>query len=259
MQRPYTPQTYSAVSRAGVGVPAPRSKCMARATQAARAQPGEHTGLHGWRSLSRLTGSFHRRRCRVRGTWQALAVSVALIGGASGGCRSPSHPPASSVRGSAIGRIPITRFGDAPAPFARWSGFQTPLRRVVSDEAAWRETWSRLGRSSVAPLPAVDFTRERVAVVALGQRPTTAYDVVIDSAVAARGRLTVWWHTLLPLTGCFGGDAITQPVDLVRLPRVDGAVEFRKGPDADVCPRHAPARPPRGAQGYPTGGPSRTQ
>lgn len=197
----------------------------------------------------------------MRGTWQALAVSVALLGGASGGCRSPSPPPAGSVRGSAIGRIPITRFGDAPAPFARRSGFQTPLRRVVSDEAAWRETWSALwlGWSSVAPLPTVDFTRERVAVVALGQRPTTSYGVVIDSAVAAPGRLTVWWHTLLPLTACFGGDMITQPVDLVRLPRVDGAVEFRSGPDADICPRHPPVRQPRGAQGNPAGGLSRTQ
>ena len=172
----------------------------------------------------------------VRGAWKALAVSIALIGGASDGCRSPSPPPAGSVRGSAIGRIPITRFGDAPAPFARWSGFQTPLVRMVSDEAAWRETWSRLGRSTVPPLPAVDFTRERVAVVAIGTKPTTAYDVVIDSAVAAPGRLTVWSHTLLPLTpGCAGAAAITQPVDLVRLPRVDGAVEFRSSPDVDIC------------------------
>ena len=174
----------------------------------------------------------------MRGTWKALAVSIALIGGASGGCRSPSYPPADSVPGSPIGRIPITRFGDAPAPFARRSGFQDPLRRVVSDEAAWRETWSTLwlGRSPVPPLPAVDFTRERVAVVAIGTQPTTAYDVVIDSAVAAPGRLTVWSHTLLPLTpGCTGGDTITQPVDLVRLPRVDGAVEFRSSPDVDIC------------------------
>ena len=94
----------------------------------------------------------------------------------------------------------------------------------------------------MAPLPAVDFTRERVALVALGERPTTSYGVVIDSAVAAPGRLTVWWHALLPLTdNCVGANAITQPVDLVRLPRVDGAVEFRSGPDADSCPRRPPA------------------
>ena len=143
----------------------------------------------------------------MRGTGQALAVSIALIGGASGACRSPSPPPAGSVRGSAIGRIPITRFGNARVPFARTSGFQAPLRRVVADEAAWRESWSTLwlGRSSVAPLPAVDFTRERVAVVALGKQPTTGYDVVIDSAVAAPGRLIIWSHLVLPPAGCTGG------------------------------------------------------
>ena len=173
----------------------------------------------------------------MRRTWKALAVSIALIGGASGGCRSPSPPPAGSVRGSEIGRIPITRFGNARVPFARTSGFQTPLRRVVADEAAWRETWSTLwlGHSLVAPLPAVDFTRERVAIVALGQQPTTAYSVVIDSAVAAPGRLTVWSHLVLPPAGCVGANMLTQPVDLVRLPRLDGAVEFRNGPDVASC------------------------
>ena len=173
----------------------------------------------------------------VRGRSHALAVSGALMGAAPGACRHPAHSPAGSGRVSAAGRIPITRFGDAPVPFARRSGFRTPLRRVVSDEAAWRATWSVLWLSqpSATPRPAVDFTRERVVVVALGERPTAAYGVVMDSAVAAPGRLTVWSHVVLSPAGCFGVDVVTQPVNLVRLPRVDGAIEFRDGPDVARC------------------------
>ena len=129
------------------------------------------------------------------------------------------------------------RFGNAPAPFANRSGFPMPHRFVVRDEAAWRETWAILhqGQSPMPSRPDVDFMREVIVVVALGKRPTTGYDILIDSVVALPSHLTVWTHTVVPGFGCLGAEMLTQPVDLARLPRIDTPVEFRDGPDVANC------------------------
>ena len=103
------------------------------------------------------------------------------------------------------------------------SGLRSPLRAVLQDSAAFREIWDRatLGHRR---LPAVDFTRDMVIVVAMGARPSTRQSIHVQSVRAAGAALEVR-VLLVPLgSGCGAGMMETYPVDVVRAPREDRRV-----------------------------------
>ncbi len=66
-----------------------------------------------------------------------------------------------------------------------------------------------------------------VVVVALGARPTGGYGILIDGASeSANGGVAVIVDSSSPASDCFVSDALTQPVDIARVPVRDGAVTF---------------------------------
>jgi hypothetical protein len=84
--------------------------------------------------------------------WACAALALAPVGCGRGDARSEGAAPLSV----ASGRL---------SWFPSGEGDRLPyVEEVVEDEAAWQEVW---GRSPVRePAPAVDFARDRVAVVA---------------------------------------------------------------------------------------------
>jgi hypothetical protein len=83
-------------------------------------------------------------------------------------------------------------------------------------------------------LPQVDFSREVVVVAALGQRPTGGFNILIESAAATRDGVTVSIRATAPGPGCGVTLALTQPVDIARMPR-RGAVQFHERADELAC------------------------
>jgi len=75
-------------------------------------------------------------------------------------------------------------------------------------------------------MPRIDFERTMVIVAAMGSEPSTGFGIKIDSVVE-RGSL-VQVHVLLGSMGslCIQGAAVTNPVDVVEVPRSVGIVTF---------------------------------
>lgn len=100
------------------------------------------------------------------------------------------------------------------------------LREVARDEAAWRALWARLREGSGLPEepPAVDFTREMVAVAAMETQGCVSR-VTIRSAVRQGDALVFDVLEAPPAPNCV---CITseRPFHVVRLPRVDAAERF---------------------------------
>lgn len=135
------------------------------------------------------------------------------------------------------GSAPVVRLrAEAPA-FTFHSGFTTRERLVVRDAAAWKDVWGRVSAGMTpAPLPPqVDFAREMLVVAALGERPTGGYGIVVDSAQARSGGLVVTVRTIAPGKGCVLTQALTQPVDIARVPRHEGQVDFEDRPEVRDC------------------------
>lgn len=166
--------------------------------------------------------------CRT-GLLQLVIPLLLACGAISCSSAMEPIPPGTSV--------PVTRLNGQPYSFMYYSQLQQPERLVVKDQSAWIAAWSSLwpnGAPIPAP-PAVDFSRDMIVVAALGARSTGGYSIYVDSARATPDGLIVFIGTSAPGRHCVTTQAFTQPVDLARLPRTDGAVRFVDVPKVEDC------------------------
>jgi hypothetical protein len=155
----------------------------------------------------------HRLRSPLLGAFSLAAIACSTtIDGPEG----PGMP------------VSVTRLRAEPYSFTDYSGLKAAERLVIRDEATWRATWAAIGRNStpVPPPPAIDFEREMLVVAALGERSTGGYNIIVESASATGEALTVRIHSTAPGSSCLTTQAQTQPVDIARLPRMQGPVTF---------------------------------
>ena len=133
--------------------------------------------------------------------------------------------------------VPVTRLNSQPYSFTYYSQLQQPERLVIRDQSAWMAAWRSLwpnGAPIPAP-PAIDFGKDMVVLAALGTRSTGGFSILVDSARTTTEGLIVFIGTSAPGQHCVTTQAFTQPVDLARLPRTDGAVRFVDVPAVEDC------------------------
>ncbi|HYW30322.1 MAG TPA: protease complex subunit PrcB family protein [Gemmatimonas sp.] len=168
-------------------------------------------------------------------TSRAAWLTVAAVASSIIGCRKPEpvSPDSEGTFGpspSSSQSLVVTRLRSGPESFTYSSSITESRRVVIRDDAAWRtawaEMWARTG-PSVPPLPAIDFSRDMIILAALGQRNSGGYSITIDSASRATSGAIVWVSKPTP-GKCGTLAALTQPVDLARVPKVDGNVDFRE-------------------------------
>jgi hypothetical protein len=118
------------------------------------------------------------------------------------------------------------------------SAFDGPsegVRQVVRDSVEWRKAWvdTRRAPTDSTP-PPVDFKKQMVIIAGMGSVPSTGYELFIDSVT------TVEWGTLIYVrstntAGCVVGGLVTQPVDVVRVPRTTLPVQFVEYTEVHHC------------------------
>lgn len=157
---------------------------------------------------------------------------VLLVGAALGAGCSASVAPAEPDR-----TVALVRLRPEPYPLTYYSGLDQAERMVVRDEATWGQVWVAIwrGHSPLPPVPQVDFEREMLVVVALGGRPTGGFGIFADSAFMEGEGLVIRVRTIAPGSRCFTTGALTQPVDVARVPRMELAVHFRDRPEVHDC------------------------
>ena len=146
----------------------------------------------------------------------------------------------SEITGSLAGRaIPIVRLRAEPHSFAFNSGYEEPARLVIRDGASWQAAWAQThaNMSPVPPLPAVDFSTDMIVLVAMGWRPSGGYQILVEGAseLGADGAVVAVSSTS-PGVRCFVTAALTEPVDIVRMPRRDGEIRFTERSGVTNCP-----------------------
>ena len=109
-----------------------------------------------------------------------------------------------------------------------YSGLAEARREVVRDEAGWVRLWAEIhaGVTPKPPLPEVDFTSHMLIVVAIGTRSSGGYGVKVLSATVRGDELLVSVVETCPARGARVVASLTQPVAVVRLPRLAQAPRF---------------------------------
>jgi protease stability complex PrcB-like protein len=145
-------------------------------------------------------------------------------------CSSPNAPDATQP-------LAVTRLRPEAFSFSYNSGMTEPQRLVVRDQATWQQTWDSIHRFTfpVPALPAVDFSRDMVIVAALGQKPTGGFSIFVDGAMETARGVTVNVRSVSPGASCGVTAALTQPLDIARVTRRDGAVSFSESTTVQSC------------------------
>lgn len=126
--------------------------------------------------------------------------------------------------------LPVTRLASNSVSFSLFSGYADSARFVVRDSRAWREAWQTIHRPFIPPpaVPSIDFTREMVLVAALGARASGGYEIVFENVREDTSGIEVALRVSEPARGCPVAAAMTQPVDLARIPTSARPVRFRQ-------------------------------
>ncbi len=110
-----------------------------------------------------------------------------------------------------------------------FSGLALPTRTVVADQATFESLWQQAFASptgAVPPAPAVDFARSKVVFVALGERSSGGYQIAVTGALRFEDELVIEVETVRP-GDCPVAAVMTQPMDVVEIPRADANVIIR--------------------------------
>jgi hypothetical protein len=108
---------------------------------------------------------------------------------------------------------------------AQASTYSQPTRLIVRDGTQWPEVWLTVtdASPSVGPArPDIDFSREMVVVAGAGSRPG-GDEISIDSIAERSGLLRV---VVTTQQMCQGTLWMGAPIVVVRVPRVEGSVQF---------------------------------
>lgn len=84
-------------------------------------------------------------------------------------------------------------------------------------------------------IPEIDWSREYLAVIHLGQRASAGYGVVLDGIKASSpGETVISYYESQPKPGTLNAQRITSPYLVVRLPRQPGVTKFYKLPGPPI-------------------------
>ncbi len=120
-----------------------------------------------------------------------------------------------------------------PAPPVNIFPSDKALQLVIKNRDEFSNFWKRLTARVlpgqwVPPPPEIDFSKEMIVVVAMGQRPTSGYWTIIDGACEVDGQVEVFVSNVEDVTCTGQMMTVTYPADAVRLPRTDLPIAFRE-------------------------------
>jgi hypothetical protein len=167
-----------------------------------------------------------------------LASVVPAVVAACAGATDPGAAPDAAALPPGV--VDSAGLAAALAPYRAASGLRDPQRLVVRDSAHWAAVWAQLAApptpgGRAAPAPRVDFARSMVVVAAMGARPSTGFEIAIDSVYRSGGQLRAAVREREVGPSCGRVSAPRAPTAGVLVPRDEGDVAFDEWREFVAC------------------------
>src|SRR4029450_3538917 len=116
-----------------------------------------------------------------------------------------------------------TRLSIATVEKGYRSGVRESLQVVIRNQDEWNAFWKRHSSIDTNPPPApiIDFDREMVVGLFLGEKSTGGYEAEIVQAERRDSSLYFYYREKGPSPGAMVTQALTQPFHLVRVAKYD--------------------------------------
>jgi hypothetical protein len=181
-----------------------------------------------------------------------LVLVTALLGGSLAACHS-STPRSTQTAPDPLGnareisqREALDRAAESrPEPYTSLdhvykvasSRLPTAVRLVIMDTTDYNQVWSRLvGRDDRTARPKVDFSREMLLVVGMGEHPCLGYNINVDTVYRDQEKriyAVVRERRRGARCGCLA--EVISPVDIIKLPRTERPVSFLEKVETNTC------------------------
>lgn len=129
-------------------------------------------------------------------------------------------------------RLQLRSGGDRDFPKIKFLS-DTPLQFVIRNRADFVDFWKRANIYAIPgvgfpPMPEIDFSKEMLVAVVMGNKPAPAYWIFIDGACDMDDRLNIFVTSIdgSPCKSLMEGSS--AEADIVILPRTDLPVVFRE-------------------------------
>lgn len=115
---------------------------------------------------------------------------------------------------------------------SEWKGIHCGIRErkqvVIDDPREWLRLWQQVYRNIFpAPkLPPIDFAKNTVLAVFMGQKPTSGYSVRISEVTKVDGEVVVRVKEASPPKGAMVSQVITHPFHIIVVPKIEAKVKF---------------------------------
>ena len=113
-----------------------------------------------------------------------------------------------------------------------FSGVQKALQVVITNQTQWTELWARHSAQvkPAKPAPDINFDKESVVFVCLGQKPSGGHSIEITDVRTVDSKTEITVKSRAPKPGGMQLQALTAPFHIVATPRILGPVKFRVDP-----------------------------
>lgn len=111
-----------------------------------------------------------------------------------------------------------------------FSGLKDPLQQVISNEKDFEDVWKK-HVSVLVPqplVPSVDFETSVVVAIAIGEKNTSGYQILVRKVEAQGDNVLVHYRQTEPPANSFLLQVLTQPFLLLRVDRPKGQVQLVK-------------------------------
>jgi protease stability complex PrcB-like protein len=153
---------------------------------------------------------------RLEGIFAILFSLIATCPACSSEATKPGEKPKPTI---ATAEAPTTRLSFLTIDKGSQSGVREPLQTVVRGPAEWKTLWQKHAsiKPNPLPAPAVDFSKEIVVGVFLGEKPTGGNDIDIIRIEQSGAALVIEYREKNPLPGSIVTQALTQPFHIVKV------------------------------------------
>ncbi len=100
---------------------------------------------------------------------------------------------------------------------------------TITNQHDWQDLWDKIysTRSPKPSLPKIDFTQSIIIGVFLGQRNTGGYSIEITKVLETEKNIEVLVEETSPGEGCMVSMALTYPMHIIKIQKVDKEIEFK--------------------------------
>jgi hypothetical protein len=118
------------------------------------------------------------------------------------------------------------------------SGYGVSTNLVINNYAEWVRVWDQAFCHTIIPCPPtpeVDFSQRTVLAIFVGQKNSLGYQVDVTGATIDDSKTKVSITMTVPGSSCLTGATITDPYDIVDIPKTTGPISFTSKTQTSNC------------------------